>query len=544
MNVSQFARLFDVLIPCRDEFHYYVELLAQSPEFAQLPAIAEAFGALDRGLRAQGETTTECARNAVAKLVDVLSQTKAYARLCECEPHDEIEHLRLNAVRDHELMVSIDMVHANYSVLRSFDADDELPETWQEFCERYEVEYPLSASKRLRQIVFGHLSPERTQRHQRAFMAQVLNTLRHAGLDEARDLLSVSNDECVLSAGTDLAMSADMRQIFDSLSSAQLGLPLRRTVYRLERIGRRQYVQTVYEPTESDDELRESFRRLRGVPGSRFYLYFKRHIIQQPLERRDLYFRCDGHLAQWVLTGDAITIGGGDTTIEPGAVERDLMDHVILRCIVGSRAYGLAEDESDTDRRGIYLPPADLHWSLNGIPEQLVNATNEDCFWELQKFITLALKANPNTLECLYTPLVEHATPLARELLAMRDAFLSKRVYQTYSGYVRTQFNKLTARLDSGREVKWKHAMHLIRLLLAGIRTLREQTVPVSVAEHRERLLAIRRGEMPWPEVDAWRLTLGQEFDDAFSKTQLPIEPDFARANHLLIKARRSMIEH
>ena len=201
MNVSQFARLFDVLIPCRDEFHYYVELLAQSPEFAQLPAIAEAFGVLDRRLRAQGETTTECARNAVAKLVDVLSRTKAYARLCECEPHDEIEHVRLTAARDHELMVSIDMVHANYSVLRSFDADDELPETWQEFCERYEVEYPLSASKRLRQIVFGHLSPERTQRHQRAFMAQVLNTLRDAGLDEARDLLSVSNDECVLSAG-------------------------------------------------------------------------------------------------------------------------------------------------------------------------------------------------------------------------------------------------------------------------------------------------------------------------------------------------------
>ena len=152
-------------------------------------------------------------------------------------------------------------------------------------------------------------------------------------------------------------MSAHMRQILDSLSSAQLDLPLRRMVYRLERIGRRQYVQTVYKPTESDDELLESFRRLRGVPGSRFYLYFKRHIIQQPLERRDLYFRCDGHLAQWMLADDAITVGGGDTTIEPGAVERDLMDYVILRCVVGSRAYGLAEGESDTDRRGIYLPP-------------------------------------------------------------------------------------------------------------------------------------------------------------------------------------------
>ena len=172
-----------------------------------------------------------------------------------------------------------------------------------------------------------------------------------------------------------------------------------------------------------------------------------------------------------------------------------------------------------------------------------MNATNEDCFWELQKFITLALKANPNALECLYTPLVEHATPLARELLAMRDAFLSKRVYQTYGGYVRSQFKKLTARLDSGREIKWKHAMHLIRLLLAGIATLREGTASVSVAEHRERLLAIKRGEISWPEVDAWRLVLSQEFEDAFAKTSLPDAPDFARANDLLIKARRTAVE-
>jgi hypothetical protein len=41
--------------------------------------------------------------------------------------------------------------------------------------------------------------------------------------------------------------------------------------------------------------------------------------------------------------------------------EFDLMDRVIYRCIVGSRAYGLDDEESDTDRRGIYLPPAEMH---------------------------------------------------------------------------------------------------------------------------------------------------------------------------------------
>ena len=40
-----------------------------------------------------------------------------------------------------------------------------------------------------------------------------------------------------------------------------------------------------------------------------------------------------------------------------------------FRCVVGSRAYGLHGADSDVDRRGIYLPPADLHWSLYGVPE-------------------------------------------------------------------------------------------------------------------------------------------------------------------------------
>ena len=46
-----------------------------------------------------------------------------------------------------------------------------------------------------------------------------------------------------------------------------------------------------------------------------------------------------------------------------GTSEADLYQFVIYRCIVGSRAYGLEEDSSDIDRRGIYLPPADLEWS-------------------------------------------------------------------------------------------------------------------------------------------------------------------------------------
>lgn len=222
--------------------------------------------------------------------------------------------------------------------------------------------------------------------------------------------------------------------------------------------------------------------------------------------------------------------------------EFDLMQSVVYRCIVGSRAYGLSEDDSDVDRRGIYVPPADMHWSLYGVPEQLENPDTEECYWELQKFVTLALKANPNVLECLYTPLVEEASPIAQDLLALRKAFLSKLVYQTYNGYVLSQFKKLNARIRNHGEIKWKHAMHLIRLLLAGIKTLEDEEVPISVEEHRSRLLAIRRGETSWPEADSWRLDLHKRFDEAFERTRLPDRPDYEQVNGFLIRARRSRL--
>lgn len=226
----------------------------------------------------------------------------------------------------------------------------------------------------------------------------------------------------------------------------------------------------------------------------------------------------------------------GDTA---HVAQTDLYQRVLYRCVIGSQAYGLADTASDVDRRGIYLPTAEQQWSLYGVPEQLESHETQEAYWELQKFLVLALKANPNVLECLYTPLVEKATPLAEELLAMRSSFLSRLVYQTYNGYVMSQFKKMQADLRNHGQVKWKHVMHLIRLLLSGVGVLRDGFVPVRVDTNRDRLLAIRRGDMPWDDVEQWRLRLHQEFNAAFETTKLPERPDYERANAFLISARR-----
>jgi len=227
-----------------------------------------------------------------------------------------------------------------------------------------------------------------------------------------------------------------------------------------------------------------------------------------------------------------------DAEIPGGPDPGNLHKFVIFRCVVGSTAYGLNHEASDVDRRGFYLPPADLHWGLAGIPPQL-ETDQEECYWEIEKFIRLALKANPNILECLYSPLVETCTPLAAELVQMRQIFLSKHIHRTYNSYVLSQFKKLEQDLRNQPRIRWKHVMHLIRLLLSGVSVLREGFVPLRVEEHRERLLAIRRGEIPWEEVEAWRLTLHAELDQMLKTTQLPNHPDYNRANEFLLRARR-----
>src|SRR5438034_3967794 len=135
----------------------------------------------------------------------------------------------------------------------------------------------------------------------------------------------------------------------------------------------------------------------------------------------------------------------------------------------------------------------------------------------------------------------EEVTPLGEELLGLRQQFLSQTIFQTCNGYAISQFKKIEQDLRNPGEVRWKHAMHLMRLLLTGAATLREARVPVRVEAHRDRLLAVKRGEVPWTEVEAWRKELHRDFERALAETKLPERPDYESANRFLMKARREM---
>jgi uncharacterized protein len=229
-----------------------------------------------------------------------------------------------------------------------------------------------------------------------------------------------------------------------------------------------------------------------------------------------------------------VAIGGTDEA----QGHRLVAEHTIYAAVVGSRAFGLAVEDSDTDVRGVYLAPTEAFWSLAKPPPHVDGPGPEVFSWEVERFCELALKANPNLLEVLHSPVVLTRTPLGDELLALRSAFLSQLAYQTYSGYVLSQFKKLEADLRQRGQPRWKHVMHLLRLLICARDLLRHGRLVLDVGENRDRLLAVRRGQVEWAEVEAWRMTLHAEVDGALQHTPLPAVPDTGAVNAWLYSVR------
>lgn len=219
----------------------------------------------------------------------------------------------------------------------------------------------------------------------------------------------------------------------------------------------------------------------------------------------------------------------------------DFEPHVVYKCQVGSKAFGLSNENSDDDIRGIFLPPASVHWSLYSLPEQFESQDRNDdyVFWEIEKFVRLALKSNPNILETLWTPVVFHANEVGKRLLEIRESFLSQHLYKTYSGYVLSQFRKMEKAHQQTGSFKTKHAMHLIRLLHSGIAAVQSGEILVDVGVHREQLLRIRGGKFSFEQIRSLALQLDADFQSAFETTTLPEQPDFDTVNDFVIWSRR-----
>lgn len=118
--------------------------------------------------------------------------------------------------------------------------------------------------------------------------------------------------------------------------------------------------------------------------------------------------------------------------------------NVIFRGIVGSRAYGTANANSDTDERGVFFVPAKEYVRLLAPPHQINDEHNDKVYYSLLRFCQLASEANPTMLEMLFLPsdCIIKSSKAWDLLVRNRSMFITQRAVDSHLGYAISQIKK------------------------------------------------------------------------------------------------------
>lgn len=276
--------------------------------------------------------------------------------------------------------------------------------------------------------------------------------------------------------------------------------------------------------------------------------------------------------------------------------------NLIYRVLSGSRAYGLEGPDSDEDTRGVCIPPKEYLIGLEGF-EQYEDETHNHTVFGLAKLVRLALAANPNIIEMLFTDArhVLFINAYGERLIAARSIFLSKRVSERFTSYAIDQLGRMERHhrwlvsppdhmpqpqefgaKDVGGRYQWphtnaergyrgafrhwnqyqewlrnrnparaaleakygydtKHAMHLLRLLRMGEEILRHGTVQVFRPD-AELLLSVRHGALSYEQVLTFAAEHRARLDQLVVASPLPEEPDVQAANALLMSLQEDFL--
>jgi hypothetical protein len=218
-------------------------------------------------------------------------------------------------------------------------------------------------------------------------------------------------------------------------------------------------------------------------------------VVAREADRLRVRFVAHGEL---VLGRDELTPrreGQLRFAIKRTAAWQALRPCVVLETVVGSRAWGLAHEGSDVDRRGIFVWPFPWTAGLAEPPSDLVSEDGSETHWEIDKALRQALRCDPNTLETLFVSGARANDPIGAWILEARDAFPSQAIYGAFGRYALSQLKKLeqTQRLADHREavVGWLAAEP--RLGLDEVAERLAETAGVPAASERDARLRAKR---------------------------------------------------
>lgn len=216
------------------------------------------------------------------------------------------------------------------------------------------------------------------------------------------------------------------------------------------------------------------------------------------------------------------------------------MKKIILKTLVGSRAHGLHNKDSDYDYRGVFIQPTSEILMLGHKNHAIswIEGKEDETSYELSHFLQLATKSNPSVLEVLVSPAQE--TTLEGEELRNLFPYIwnSKDVYNAFTGYSHNQRKKFIEDKD-GRT--FKYAVAYLRTLLLAEELLTYGTMTVNIKDEyiKEMLLEIKCGFMNKgfviDEAEKLQTKVKIAYDKNSNKTT-----DMDKINDYLLKTRKN----
>lgn len=213
-------------------------------------------------------------------------------------------------------------------------------------------------------------------------------------------------------------------------------------------------------------------------------------------------------------------------------------EDIILEGIVGSTAFGLATENSDQDRQGIYRAPLEDVLGLRSSAVVSGSWTHTDpdiALHEVGKFFSLALKCNPTILELLWLNKYVRKTYAGSKIVAARKQFLhEKGVRNSYGGYAISQLGRLrrgTGKTDA------KLGRHARRLLIQGKQLLTTGDMQIDVSEYRDEIFEF--GNLAENHTSVFEERFYRCYDEFMqAESVLPEVPNTEFVNHLLVSTR------
>jgi uncharacterized protein len=270
---------------------------------------------------------------------------------------------------------------------------------------------------------------------------------------------------------------------------------------------------------------------------------------------------------------------------------------LIMRTVAGSHLYGTNIETSDIDYRGVAFEPVESLLGLNPFEQFITPASVglDETIFGLRKFTQLALDNNPNIVELLFAPKPLYENAYWREIVKVREYFLSRKIAKTFVGYAVSQAKRIEGHhrwmngqppvkpdgrdyglmdidgtpkwtdynrkqayenalikyqqyktwLDNRNparhdlEEKWgydtKHGMHLIRLLEQGKELLMHGTLTLPRPNALE-LLEVRNGSVRYETLMAW---MEEQIDlienNIVKNSVLPEKPNYNKVHDVVM---------